>query len=98
MGLNVLLHGDGGQSFFDYPNQAVQANLVGVVTFAPDSNLFWGGGSGSQRTDGVAHSQAVNDLILNELPNVVAFNNRRLSSLVFLEVPCYSVASLFLHR
>ena len=28
-----------------------------------------------QRTDDVTHSQAVNDLILNELPNVVAFNN-----------------------
>lgn len=28
-----------------------------------------------QRTDGVDYSQAVNNLILNELPNVVAFNN-----------------------
>lgn len=68
MGLNVLLHGDGGQPFFDFPNQAVQANLVGVMILAPDLNLFWGGGSGLQRTDGVAYSQAVNDLILNELP------------------------------
>lgn len=40
MGLNVLLHGDGGQSFFWFPNQAVQANLTGVVTLAPDPNLF----------------------------------------------------------
>ncbi|KAF2496890.1 hypothetical protein BU16DRAFT_525970 [Lophium mytilinum] len=77
MGINVLLHGDGGQSFFDFPNQAVQANLMGVVMLAPDPNLFWGGGSGLNRTDGVAHSQAVNDLILNELPSVVAFNKSR---------------------
>jgi hypothetical protein len=28
-----------------------------------------------QRTGGVDHSQVVNNLILNELPNVVAFNN-----------------------
>lgn len=48
---------------------------MGVVILAPDPNLFWGGGSGLQRTDSVAHSQAVNDLILNELPNVVAFND-----------------------
>ena len=75
MGLNVLLHGDGGQSFFNFPNQAVQTNPMGVVVLAPDPNLFWGGGSGLQRTDGVTHSQAVNDLILNELPSVVAFNS-----------------------
>ena len=31
MGLNVLLHGDGGQSFFDFPDQAVQGNLMGVA-------------------------------------------------------------------
>lgn len=35
MGINVLLHGDGGQSFFDFPNQAVQQNLMGVVILAP---------------------------------------------------------------
>lgn len=28
IGLNVLLHGDGGQSFFDFPNQAVQKKLM----------------------------------------------------------------------
>lgn len=52
MGANVLLHGDGGQSFFDMPNQNVQANTMGVALLAPDPNLFWGGGSGLQRTDG----------------------------------------------
>lgn len=36
-GLNVLLHGDGGQSFVDFPNQAVQGNLLGVVILAPVS-------------------------------------------------------------
>ncbi|KAK9419454.1 putative Cyclin-like f-box protein [Seiridium unicorne] len=74
LGLNVLLHGDGGQSFFDFPNQAVQANLAGVAVLAPDPNLFWGGGSGLERTDGVAHAQAVNDLVQNVLPQVMAFN------------------------
>ena len=43
MGLNVLLHGVGGASFVDYPNQPVQNNLMGVVVLAPDDNLFWGG-------------------------------------------------------
>jgi hypothetical protein len=75
MGINVLLHGDGGQSFFDMPNQAVQKNLMGVAVLAPDPNLFWGGGSGLNRVDGVAHSQAVNDLIKTELPKMMAFNS-----------------------
>ncbi|TDZ34195.1 hypothetical protein C8035_v009662 [Colletotrichum spinosum] len=74
LGLNVLLHGDGGQSFFDMPNQGVQQNLAGVAVLAPDPNLFWGGGQGLQRTDGVAHSQAVNDLIQKTLPQMMAFN------------------------
>ncbi|KAL2883893.1 hypothetical protein SGCOL_000528 [Colletotrichum sp. CLE4] len=74
LGLNVLLHGDGGQSFFDMPNQGVQQNLAGVAVLAPDPNLFWGGGQGLQRTDGVAHSQAVNDLVQKTLPQMMAFN------------------------
>lgn len=51
-GLNVLLHGDGGTSFFDFPNQAVQNNLMGVVVLAPNKEMFWGGGNGLDRTDG----------------------------------------------
>jgi hypothetical protein len=47
---------------------------MGVVVLAPDENLFWGGGSGLQRTDGVAHAAAVNDLIQNQLPNDIAFD------------------------
>ncbi|KAI1495448.1 hypothetical protein F5X99DRAFT_415126, partial [Biscogniauxia marginata] len=74
LGLNVLLHGDGGQSFFDFPNQAVQDNLAGVAILAPDENLFWGGGSGLERTDGVAHAQIVSDLVTGVLPQVLAFN------------------------
>ncbi|KAK7999791.1 hypothetical protein PG990_012391 [Apiospora arundinis] len=74
MGINVLLHGDGGQSFFDMPNQAVQQNTMGVAVLAPNKNLFWGGGSGLQRTDGVAHAQAVSDLVTKVLPGVAAFN------------------------
>lgn len=73
-GMNVLLHGDGGQSFLDFPNQAVQDNLMGVVVQAPNDQRFWGGGAGLQRTDGVAHAAAVNDLIQTQLPQDVAFN------------------------
>lgn len=79
LGLNVLLHGDGGQSFFDFPNQAVQDGLAGVAVLAPDPNLFWGGGSGLDRTDGVAHSQAVADLIATVMPQVLAFNSSKVS-------------------
>ncbi|KAF2848525.1 hypothetical protein T440DRAFT_167282 [Plenodomus tracheiphilus IPT5] len=74
MGANVLLHGDGGQSFFDFPNQNIQANTMGVVLLAPDENLFWGGGSGLDRTDGVAHAQAVSDFITTEMPKIVAMD------------------------
>ncbi|KAF2032771.1 hypothetical protein EK21DRAFT_109516 [Setomelanomma holmii] len=83
LGANILLHGDGGQSFFDMPNQNVQANTMGVALLAPNANLFWGGGSGLQRTDGVAHAQAVNDFVQNELPARVAVNT---SNIVFTGV------------
>lgn len=83
MGANVLLHGDGGQSFFDMPNQAVQANTMGVALLSPNQNLYWGGGSGLQRTDGVAHAQAVNDFIQVEMPKRVAVN---MSAMVFTGV------------
>ncbi|KAI4866319.1 hypothetical protein F4820DRAFT_469001 [Hypoxylon rubiginosum] len=79
LGLNVLLHGDGGQSFFDFPNQAVQDGLAGVAVLAPDPNLFWGGGSGLDRTDGVAHAQAVADLVASVMPSVLAFNSSKVS-------------------
>ncbi|KAI1146421.1 hypothetical protein F4825DRAFT_195943 [Nemania diffusa] len=74
LGLNVLLHGDGGQSFFDFPNQAVQGGLAGVAVLAPDPNLFWGGGAGLERTDGAEHAQIVNDLVRDILPQVLAFD------------------------
>ena len=74
MGLNVLLHGDGGQSFFDFPNQAVQQNLMGVVALAPNQQRFWGGGNGLNRTDGVPHSAAVNSLVQDVLPQMVSFD------------------------
>ncbi|KAL5117158.1 hypothetical protein ACEQ8H_004983 [Pleosporales sp. CAS-2024a] len=83
LGANILLHGDGGQSFFDLPNQNVQANTMGVALLAPNANLFWGGGSGLNRVNGVAHSQAVADFILNELPKRVAVN---MSNIVFTGV------------
>lgn len=47
---------------------------MGVVVLAPDSNLFWGGGSGLERTDGVAHAAAVNSLIQTQLSQDVAFD------------------------
>lgn len=76
IGMNVLLHGDGGDSFFDFPNQGVNANLMGVAVLAPDKNLKWGGADkGNQpRPQGVPHSKAVADLITQELPKMVAFN------------------------
>ncbi|KAK0117953.1 hypothetical protein ONS95_012265 [Cadophora gregata] len=74
MGVNVLLHGDGGQSFVDFPNQAVQNNLMGVVVLAPNQERFWGGGNGLDRTDGVAHAAAVNSLIQDQMSQDVAFD------------------------
>ncbi|KAF2437540.1 hypothetical protein P171DRAFT_178392 [Karstenula rhodostoma CBS 690.94] len=74
MGVNVLLHGDGGQSFFDFPNQNLQANTMGVALLAPNANLFWGGGSGLDRTDGAAHAQAVADFVTTTMPQLVAFD------------------------
>jgi poly(3-hydroxybutyrate) depolymerase len=47
---------------------------MGVAVLAPNKNLFWGGGSGLQRTDGVAHAAAVNSLIQNQLPKDMAFD------------------------
>lgn len=52
-GINVMLHGDGGDSFFDFPNQAMQNNLMGVAVLAPNTEMFWGGGSGPNRVDGM---------------------------------------------
>lgn len=74
--MNVLLHGDGGQSFFDFPNQGVNSNLMGVAVLAPDKDLKWGSAdrNGVQRPNGAAHSAAVNQLITQELPKMVAFN------------------------
>lgn len=83
LGANVLLHGDGGQSFFDFPNQNVQANTMGVALLAPNQNLFWGGGSGLDRTDGVEHAQAINDFVQTALPQLVAVN---MSNVVFTGV------------
>jgi hypothetical protein len=47
---------------------------MGVVVLAPNANRFWGGGSGLDRTDGVAHAAAVNSLIQNQLAQDVAFD------------------------
>lgn len=47
---------------------------MGVVVLAPNQEMFWGGGSGLDRTDGVAHAAAVNTLIQTQLPKDVAFD------------------------
>lgn len=79
LGINVLFHGDGGQSFFDFPNQGVNDGLMGVALLAPDPQLRWGGSdpndaTGLIRPDGAAHSAAVNQLLTTELPKVVNFD------------------------
>ncbi|RKU40800.1 hypothetical protein DL546_002836 [Coniochaeta pulveracea] len=78
LGLNVLLHGDGGQSFFDFPNQAVQDGLMGVAILAPSEQLLWGQATGApaglSRPDGLDHAQALRDLVKDVLPQVAAFN------------------------
>lgn len=47
---------------------------MGVVILAPNTQRFWGGGSGLDRTDGVAHSAVVNALIQQQLPQDVVFD------------------------
>ncbi|KAF8868541.1 hypothetical protein BD779DRAFT_1595129 [Infundibulicybe gibba] len=81
LGINasVLFHGDGGQSFFDFPNQGVNNNLMGVALLSPDPQLRWGGSdpndnTGLVRPDGPAHSAAVNQLLTQVLPQVVNFD------------------------
>ncbi|KAK4161469.1 hypothetical protein QBC43DRAFT_268625 [Cladorrhinum sp. PSN259] len=79
LGVNVLLHGDGGQSFFDFPNQAVdQSNLLGVVLLAPSTNLLWGQRTGPApgltRADGVDDAQLVRDFVKDVLPQLVSFD------------------------
>ncbi|KDQ23463.1 hypothetical protein PLEOSDRAFT_1049660, partial [Pleurotus ostreatus PC15] len=43
LGVNILFHGDGGTSFFDFPNQGVKGGLMGVALLSPDPGLRWGG-------------------------------------------------------
>lgn len=76
MGLNVLLHGDGGASFEAMPNSNVQGNLIGVVILAPNTALLWGGQSTNAvpRPDGVAHATAIHQLIQEQLPTVIDFD------------------------
>lgn len=86
LGVNVLFHGDGGQSFFDFPNQGVNNGLLGVALLAPDPNLRWGGldpndETGLVRPDGATHSAVVNQFITQVLPTIVDFDPNK----VFLE-------------
>ncbi|KAK7046656.1 cytochrome P450 [Favolaschia claudopus] len=86
LGLNVLFHGDGGQSFLDFPNQGVQNGLMGVALLSPDQGRRWGGSdpkdnTGLVRPDGPAHSAAVNELLTKVLPTVVNFD----ASQIFME-------------
>ncbi|KAI8908749.1 hypothetical protein DFJ77DRAFT_433906, partial [Powellomyces hirtus] len=85
MGLNVLLHGDGGSPFAAFPNRFPRDNLMGVAILAPpnpnNQNLpVWGGGNGgNDRPLGPLHSAAINDLIQNELPKLVKFDATKVS-------------------
>lgn len=81
LGLSLLLHGDGGQSFFDFPNQAAPSTaspLIGVVVLAPSENLLWGQRtgppSGLDRPDGAADAQLLATLVRDVLPRIVAFD------------------------
>ncbi|EGG07448.1 Hypothetical protein MELLADRAFT_85784 [Melampsora larici-populina 98AG31] len=76
-GINVLLHGDGGETFFDFANQEFQNGLMGVVIMAPNDKRFWGGGSGNLRTDGALHASLVNTLIRQVLPEVLKFDQTK---------------------
>ncbi|KAJ3201738.1 hypothetical protein HK099_002118 [Clydaea vesicula] len=80
-GLNVLLHGDGGQSFFEFPNvdPEKQGGLIGVVMLSPlspNGQLKWGGDD-NQRSDGPAQMQIVTDIIQNEIPKIVQFDQSK---------------------
>jgi hypothetical protein len=77
LGLNVLLHGDGGASFFEMPNAGIQNNLLGVVIQAPDRNLQWGGADDA-RSKGPEHVRLVADLIDNVLPKLVDFDSSKI--------------------
>jgi hypothetical protein len=84
MGLNVLLHGDGAASFFDFPNAAIDKDmpLIGVVALAPNDQMTWGkqangGGGGdqtNQRPDSAQHAQLIVDLITKTLPETMKLN------------------------
>ncbi|PFH61755.1 hypothetical protein XA68_16375 [Ophiocordyceps unilateralis] len=72
-GMNCNMHGDGGQTFFEFPNEGVRDNLIGCAILTPDENLKWGG-SGNDRPQGSEHAQAVSDLIKNVMPQMLAFD------------------------
>ncbi|KAJ3239703.1 hypothetical protein HDU78_002702 [Chytriomyces hyalinus] len=77
MGLNVLLHGDGGQSFFAMPNAKLDSNLIGVTVLAPNAPMKWGG-LGNNRPDGPQHATLVKDLVTSVLPQMIpGFNQSR---------------------
>lgn len=81
MGLNVLLHGDGAASFFDFPNAAIDTDmpLIGLVALAPNNQMTWGKQSNrgdgndptNQRPDSAQHSQLIVDLITKTLPTAM---------------------------
>lgn len=77
MGINVLLHGDGGQSFFEFPNAKQEVitstNLMGVVMLAPNNDLRWGGVDNA-RTDGPDHVKRVANIISTVLPKMAKFD------------------------
>ncbi|KAL5606691.1 uncharacterized protein BROUX77_003901 [Berkeleyomyces rouxiae] len=77
LGLNVLLHGDGGESFYQFPNQGVRKDLAGVALLAPGEGANWGGGNSNERPTGERDAAAIKEFILSYLPEILAFDNEK---------------------
>jgi predicted esterase len=75
-GVNVLLHGDGGSSFFAFPNAQLRDDLIGVALLAPNAEMRWGG-SDDVRSSGPEHVQLVRDFIVSTLPQMVTFDRSK---------------------
>jgi predicted esterase len=75
-GIHVLLHGDGGSSFFAFPNAQLQDDLIGVAFLAPNPEMRWGG-SDELRSSGPEHVQLVRDFLVTTLPDLVPFDRSK---------------------
>ncbi|KAJ3307247.1 hypothetical protein HDV03_001732 [Kappamyces sp. JEL0829] len=83
-GHNVLLHGDGGNVYFTFPNiQTPQTNLMGVAVLAPNQAMRWGcpdqpNANCNTRPNGPNHAKRVQQLLTSTLPAMgIAVNNNQ---------------------